>query len=194
VLLPARGPSWNASPPEPPLSDGVVTLRLWRDEDVPAIAAACREEEIVRWLDQIPQPYREEDARAWLGVGRQAWARGDLANFAIVDAETDEVLGSISARWTPQQRVGEIGYWVKRETRGRGAATRALRLISRWAIEEVCAELLELRADELNEPSKRVAEKAGFRREGVLRSSHYNPRQDRRVDFVMYSLLPGELG
>jgi RimJ/RimL family protein N-acetyltransferase len=38
-----------------------------------------------------------------------------------------------------------------------------------------------------------VAEKAGFRLEGVLRSAYWNPRLARRVDWAMYSLLPGEL-
>jgi RimJ/RimL family protein N-acetyltransferase len=52
---------------------------------------------------------------------------------------------------------------------------------------------LQLRADEHNVASQRVAERTGFRREGVLRSARYNARQRRRVDFVIYSLLPGEL-
>jgi RimJ/RimL family protein N-acetyltransferase len=50
-----------------------------------------------------------------------------------------------------------------------------------------------LRADTDNVASQRVAEKAGFKREGVLRSVHFNPRQQRRVDFVMFSLLPSEI-
>jgi [ribosomal protein S5]-alanine N-acetyltransferase len=50
-----------------------------------------------------------------------------------------------------------------------------------------------LRADADNVASQRVAEKAGFTREGVLRSVHFNPRQQRRVDFVMFSLLPSEV-
>jgi RimJ/RimL family protein N-acetyltransferase len=39
-----------------------------------------------------------------------------------------------------------------------------------------------------------VAEKAGFTREGVLRSAHFSERQARRVDWVMFSLLRSELG
>jgi RimJ/RimL family protein N-acetyltransferase len=50
-----------------------------------------------------------------------------------------------------------------------------------------------LRADAENVASQRVAEKTGFKREGVLRSVHFNPRQQRRVDFVMFSLLPSEV-
>jgi RimJ/RimL family protein N-acetyltransferase len=55
------------------------------------------------------------------------------------------------------------------------------------------AERLQLRADRLNPASRKVAVYAGFTEEGVLRSSRYNPRLGRRIDFVMYSLLPGEL-
>jgi RimJ/RimL family protein N-acetyltransferase len=82
---------------------------------------------------------------------------------------------------------------MRRDARGRGLTTRALHLISRWAFDELGCARLQLRADLLNLPSQRVAEKAGFTREGVLRSVHFNPRQNRRVDFVMFSLLPGEL-
>jgi RimJ/RimL family protein N-acetyltransferase len=60
-------------------------------------------------------------------------------------------------------------------------------------LRELGCERLQLRADERNVPSQRVAEKAGFTREGVLRSAHFNARLDRRVDFVMFSLLPSEL-
>jgi RimJ/RimL family protein N-acetyltransferase len=95
--------------------------------------------------------------------------------------------------WIGDQRNGEVGYWMRRDARGRGLTTRALNLISRWALDVLGCARLQLRADLLNLPSQRVAEKAGFTREGVLRSVHFNPRQNRRVDFVMFSLLPGEL-
>jgi RimJ/RimL family protein N-acetyltransferase len=52
---------------------------------------------------------------------------------------------------------------------------------------------LQLRADEQNAASRKVAENAGFTQEGILRSSHFNPRLNRRVDFVMYSLLRDEI-
>ena len=172
-----------------------MTLRPWRRDDVPAIAAACREDEIARWLDQVPQPYTEDDARAYVELCDAGWREGMSATFAITDAESGEVLGSIGLRHLADIETGasEIGYWVKRDARGRGVAKRALHVLSRWASEEVGIPRLQLRADELNEPSKRVAEAVGFVREGVLRSSRYNARQQRRVDFVMYSLLPGEL-
>jgi RimJ/RimL family protein N-acetyltransferase len=180
-------------PPEPPLSDDLVTLRPWGEEgDVEAIVAACNDPAIAEFLEMIPSPYREEDAREYIARTQEGWEAGTTSNFAVV--VDDAAVGSIGVRWLePDQGVAEVGYWVAPETRGRGVCTRAVRLVSRWALEVRGMERLQLRADEKNVASNRVAEKAGFRREGVLRSSRYNPRLGRRVDFVMYSLLPGEL-
>jgi RimJ/RimL family protein N-acetyltransferase len=175
-----------------PLSDGVVTLRLWRREDVPAIVAACNEPAIATFLDKVPQPYSEADAHAWLDVVERNWANGSFAGFAI---EVDgRAIGSISAGFHEDDpRRAECGYWLAAPERGRGLTTRALRLLARWAFESCGLERLQLRADVNNVASQRVAEKAGFVREGVLRAYHYNPRVRRRVDYAMFSMLPGEL-
>jgi RimJ/RimL family protein N-acetyltransferase len=181
--------------PEPPLSDGVVSLRPWRLADVPAIAAACREAEIARWLNQVPQPYSEADARSYVEAGQQGWRDGSDWAFAITDAATGDVLGSIGVRplATPDEGIAEVGYWVRRESRGRRVATRALRLVAAWTLRELRLRRLQLRADVENVASQRVAENAGFVREGVLRASRYNARRQQNIDFVIYSLLPNEL-
>jgi RimJ/RimL family protein N-acetyltransferase len=70
-------------------------------------------------------------------------------------------------------------------------ATRALRLVSVWALDELGLQRISLLAEPENVPSQRVAEKAGFRREGVLRS--FRELKGARRDYVMYSLLPGDL-
>jgi RimJ/RimL family protein N-acetyltransferase len=183
------------APPEPPLADEVVTLRPWRPEDAPAVTAAIGgDSEIARWLDQVPQPYGLDEARAYVANCRRAWDEGTGASFAVLDSTDGSVLGSVGIRLADLPAgVAEAGYWTAREARGRGVATQALRLASRWLFRETEVERLQLRADALNVPSQRVAEKAGFTREGVLRSLHYNPRVGRRVDFVMFSLLRGEL-
>ena len=91
-----------------------------------------------------------------------------------------------------QFRVGHIGYWCAPEARARGITTRALRLVSRWGLEELGLGRVELITDPDNTASQRVAEKVGFRREGILRSHLLHP-DGRRRDSVMFSLLPGEL-
>ena len=169
------------------LTDRVVSLRPWRPEDAEEIVECLDgDPEISRWLDQVPQPYTVVDARAYLGgVGEQA--------FAITDSETGRVLGSIGVRWNESGDVGEIGYWIRADARGGGLMTRALVVISRWALARDGVERLQLRADIENVSSRRVAEKAGFVLEGVLRSAHWNARRGLRQDWALYSLLPGEL-
>lgn len=181
------------SMPDPPLFDGVVTLRPWgEDGDVEAITASCNDRAIAEFLEMIPSPYTEADAREYILGTRQGWAEGTSSNFAVV--LDGRAVGSIGIRWLdPEQGVAEVGYWVSPDARGRGVCTRAVRLVSRWALEEGRTERLQLRADEQNLASRKVAENAGFTEEGTLRSSRYNLRLGRRIDFVMYSLLPGEL-
>jgi RimJ/RimL family protein N-acetyltransferase len=180
-------------PPDPPLSDGVVALRPWTLDDVPAIAAACADGEIARWIHQLPSPYRESDAREYVLSTEAAWNERIGAFFAVVECEGGALVGSIAVNvLDPELANVEVGYWTAASARGRGLTTRALRLLSVWALREAGAERVQLRADVLNAASLRVAEKAGFTREGTLRASGFNGRQNRRVDYAVFSLLPGE--
>ena len=180
------------APPDPPLSDGVVTLRPWSERDVPAVAPLLDgDPEITRWMETIPQPYRESDARAWIERTLGYWREGSGAQFAITDAQNDALLGGIGIGWTDATHgVAEVGYWLTSKARGRGLTTRALRLITQWTLGPLQCQRLQLRADERNIASQRVAEKAGFTREGVLRSVQFSARHNRRIDFVIFSQLP----
>jgi RimJ/RimL family protein N-acetyltransferase len=171
------------------LSDGIVTLRSWEAADAPAIVECIDgDEEMASWLDRLPQPYTLADAMFWLGMAGEE-------KFAVADADTGRLLGAIGLRWKEEDEAGtvEVGYWLRRDAQRRGYMTRALLLVSRYALEGG-ADRIYLRADPENVASCRVAEKAGFTREGVLRSAHWNPRLGRRQDWAIYSLLPTEAG
>ncbi len=168
------------------LQDGDIRLRPWSLDDVPAIVVACNDPDIQHWIPVIPRPYTEADARAFV--------RGDVPGvgthqFAIT--ARGPVVGSIGMK-VNEMRSGHIGYWCVSEARGRGVTTRALRLLCRYAIDDLRLERLELITDPDNRASQCVAEKVGFQREGVLRSHLLHP-DGRRRDSVMFSLLPGEL-
>ena len=168
--------------------EGVV-LRSWRIQDVPAVAVACQDDEIARWLALVPQPYTEEHARFYVEECLQAGH--DRRPFAIADASTGEVVGSIDMHINRLQ-TGHVGYWVAPQARGRGVAPDALRTLSHWAFESLALGRVELVTDPENIASQRVAEKAGFQREGVLRSMLLN-RDGSRRDGVIFSLLPEDL-
>ena len=168
------------------LHDDDLVLRPWTEDDVPALAAACNDPEITRWIPRIPSPYTEQDALAFI----RGEVRPDLDHsFAVTSGRA--VVGSIGMS-VNLNRTGHIGYWVAAHARGQGVCTRALRMLAVWALDDLRLERLELITDPDNVASQRVAEKVGFRREGILRS-HLLHRDGRRRDSVMYSLLPGEL-
>lgn len=175
------------APPQPPLSDGTVELRLWRGADISAIVAACQDPEIPRWTP-VPEPFTEEDAREWLATHEPKMAAGEGLPLAIV-APTGEVLGSIELH-IRRQGVGQIGYWVGPWARRRRVATRALVLMSRWALATLPLFRLQVTAAPDNFASQAVAERAGFRREGLLRS--YAEIKGRSSDLVMFSRLPSD--
>ena len=170
------------------LSDGIVTLRSWERADAPAIVECIDgDEEMAGWLDRLPQPYTLADARVLARHGGRGEIRGHRA-------ETGRILGSIGLRWKEDEEAGtvEIGYWLRRDAQRRGYMTRAVVLVTRYAIDRG-AERVYLRADPENVASCRVAEKAGFTREGVLRSRALEPAARARQDWAIYALLPGEL-
>ncbi|HEY6429343.1 MAG TPA: GNAT family N-acetyltransferase [Acidimicrobiales bacterium] len=155
--------------PERPLSDGVVTLRRFTFDDVPAVARACQDPEIPRWTAGIPQPYEEEDARSWIGRHDHFWAQEQVAAFAFCDAADGELLGSMSlAEVDFTSRSANVGYWAAPWARRRGATTRALRLICGWGFEVLGLDVIHLMTLPGNVASERVAEKAGFASVGML--------------------------
>ena len=110
--------------------------------------------------------------------------------MAIARVDDESAIGSISL-FMIKPGVGEFGYWLARDARGRGYTPRALRLFARWAFEELELPRLQLGTLPGNTSSERVAEKVGFAREGVLRS--YLEQRGERRDVTLWSLLPGEL-
>jgi RimJ/RimL family protein N-acetyltransferase/nitrite reductase/ring-hydroxylating ferredoxin subunit len=179
-------------PPNPPLSDGVVTVRPFRPDDVAAVVAACQDPDIQRWIPLIPVPYTEADARRYVMMTLQAWHDGTSAEFAIVDAKTDRLLGSIGLHLGPSPRRHAIGYWVAPESRRQGVAIRAVRLVARWGFARIHAERLALWTLPGNMASQAVAERAGFRYEGLARNWELD-RDDCPIDAVMYAMTPEDL-
>jgi RimJ/RimL family protein N-acetyltransferase len=176
--------------PGEPLLDGPTALRPWRDTDIAGLVTACQDPEISRFT-RVPLPYGESDARAYLLQRYDAIYTGTSAPFAIVDAsDLGRLFGSISLmRLAWQHARAEVGYWLARDARGQGHATRAVRLICEWGFEALGLERIDLLAATENAGSQRVAERAGFTREGVLRS--FMRARDGRQDMVAFGLLRG---
>jgi len=175
--------------PDPPLAEGGVVLRRMEDDDIGWITVACGDRELSRYVPAIPYPYSEADARAFAEHAARGWMEGGQAVFVIAQAPGRQGLGMISLHlFATDPGLAEVGYWLRREARGHGAATTAVRLVAGWAFGELGIRRLNLQTAPENLASQRVAERAGFTREGLLRA--WLPTANGRRDSVMFSLLP----
>jgi RimJ/RimL family protein N-acetyltransferase len=177
--------------PTPPLADDLVALRPWRETDIPAQLEAFGDAWFQRFSDWAPRT--EDAARRYLADHERARGRGEQLELALVDPRRDDaVFGGVSLNTVDlAQGRAAVGYWLAAEARGRGIATHAVRLLARWAFEDLELMRLELTCGPDNDASQRVAERCGFTHEGVLRS-HVAFKGGRR-DTVVFGLLPGEL-
>jgi RimJ/RimL family protein N-acetyltransferase len=173
--------------PADPLVAETTALRAWRDSDAPALVRICQDPEIIRWT-AVPANYGEADARTYLLRRHDAIVAATAAPFAIVSGGEEQLIGSISlVRLTWEHRRAEVGYFLSREARGAGHATRAVALICEWAFRSLGIERLDLYAATENVASQRVAERSGFTREAVLRS--FMREKGVQLDMVAFGLL-----
>jgi RimJ/RimL family protein N-acetyltransferase len=168
------------------LRDDWLALRPWHEDDALAVLEACQDPEIQYWIPVTPRPYTEQDAQAFVSGAL------DLGPYQFAVEEAGRLVGSIGMGVNEAAQTGHIGYWCVRHSRGRGITTHALRMLCDYAFKELALERLDLITDPDNLASQRVAQSAGFQREGVLRS-HVTHPDGRRRDSVIFSLLPANL-
>ncbi|MEU6508111.1 GNAT family N-acetyltransferase [Streptomyces sp. NPDC046942] len=164
-----------ARTPQPtlPTGDGLL-LRPWQPQDAPAVHAAFQDPLMHQW--HIRSCDSEEEAADWIGQWQQEWRGERQAQWAVVAADGDELLGRVALRdIVLGDGVAEVAYWTVARARGRGVAVRATTALSRWAFEEIGLHRLELSHATANQASCRVAVKAGFAPEGTKRSALLHP-------------------
>ncbi len=145
----------------PVLTDGVVTLRPWRDSDI-EVALRGHDSEAHRWIG-APDSQRLADAPH---EATEAFRAGELLSLVI--EHEDLPVGYVEVRRTAD-RTGELTWMLFAGNRGRGLATRALALLAEYAFDSLGYVRLQAHVDPDDERSIRLATRAGMRREGTLR-------------------------
>jgi RimJ/RimL family protein N-acetyltransferase len=174
--------------PEAPLTDEVIRLAPLTQADDDELRVAVDDDD-VRAYTMIPSDPAPDFVEGWIRRYEQGWEDGSRAGFSIRDAGDGSLLGFAAiVHLDLDAQQGEIGYLVVPAARGRGAAARAVDLLTAWGFGELALERLELRIDVANTASERVAERSGYRREGVLRSAYF--KEGRRTDAGIWSRLP----
>lgn len=164
-----------------------VRLRPWTMGDVADVHRMVQDPQIPRFMD-IPADHTLEGVSRFTASTLHGWERDRSWSFAITDAATAQLVGSIALDPSLDDReIGEIGYWLGAEHRGKGYASRAVRMITEWGFEICGLSRIQITTHPDNEPSRQLALACGYAYEGALRG--WRAHHGRRVDLLMYSRL-----
>lgn len=184
------------SRPAPPALKGQrVVLRLPGSSDYGQWASLRGESHAFLQPWEPRWAHDELERRAWrqrLKRYREEFAQGSGAAFFIFEAATGSLAGGISIgniRYGVAQ-CGQIGYWMGERFAGLGLMRESLDLVTGFAFDTLRLHRLEAACIPDNERSIALLEKAGFRREGLLRS--YLKINGVWQDHFLYALLSGE--
>ncbi|MFF8478707.1 GNAT family N-acetyltransferase [Streptomyces sp. NPDC015414] len=173
----------------PELAAGEFMLRPWRLPDLPLVREAS-EDDYIPLITTVPSSYSEEAGVAFI---ERQWSRATTrAGYTfVIAASSNRPVGHVGL-WLKNLAEGRasLGYWVVKSARGQGAAAAAVDTVVDWALSDLRIPRLELWVEPWNMASIRTAERAGFQREGLLRS--WQQVGDERRDMFMYSLLNHE--
>jgi [ribosomal protein S5]-alanine N-acetyltransferase len=161
-------------------------------DDAPAVAEIFADKQTHRWLP-VPRDSGAVDAVAWCtGMAAEQRAGGIGDHYAMVRREDEQVVGCL---WTKRTdwvaRVTEVAYAVSAPVRGFGLAPEAVDALAIALLIEHRFQRVELRVAPGNLASRRVAEKAGFTYEGLLRNAGSVPSG--RVDLEVWSFVTADL-
>jgi ribosomal-protein-serine acetyltransferase len=148
------------------LTDGVVSLESPRDADAEQVADSVQDSitTLSEWLPWATPDYSAVTARDWIRVSRAAGNH----SFLIRDPR-GVIVGTCGLQATDEaNRCIQLGYWVGRAHVGHGYATRGARLTIEHAFVALGMHRTEILVSVHNEPSQRVAERLGARRDATL--------------------------
>ena len=156
-----------------------IRLESVSEEHLAGLEQMLGDEDVLRFT-RVPEPAPPGFAGVWLERYEEGRREGTREAFAIL--EENAFLGiALAVSINREEQTVELGYVVAPWARGRGVATEALRQLTEWSLTTLDALRVELWIDVENEPSKRVADRCGYVREGVIRSAYF--KQGRRHDF-----------
>lgn len=180
--------------PDLELRGCIVVARPYRLSDVDELFSAARESlrEVGPWLPWCHENYSRTDSEEWVRGCEQRWRVDESYDFALLDAQDGRYCGGVGINLVQRNyRMANLGYWVRSSETGRGIATEAARLVAGFGFDVVGLERIEIVVATENHASVKVAERAGARREAVLRRRLQ--LHGKGHDAVMLSILREDL-
>ena len=177
-------------PERPTLRTARLVLRPFALSDADEVQRLAGDERIAATTLNVPHPYEDGMAEAWISTHQPQFDAGKLRNFAITLADSGELVGAIGLAIDPDTQIGELGYWVGVPHWGKGYCTEAARAVVQHGF-SVGLQRIHAHYMASNLASGRVMEKVGMTREGKLRQ--HVVKRGVRHDIVWFGMLADEL-
>ncbi|SEP09347.1 GNAT family N-acetyltransferase [Amycolatopsis saalfeldensis] len=173
--------------PSPAPSFGNVRLRAFTERDVDMLRDLATDP-YVPTIGSLPGRAGRADALSYMERQATRLVTGAGYSWCVAHRDTDEALGTAGLHLAPiAAGRATAGYAVAPRSRARGVAGQALTALTgfAWSLPEL--HRIELYIEPWNVASQRAAGRAGYEREGLLRS--HQEINGRRVDMILYAAI-----
>ena len=180
----------NPFDPFPTLQTSRLTLRAMSLDDLDDLFRVRTDPQVLRYLGADADTREQVQKR--IEVVLEGVREGKSIRWAITDRQSGAFLGSGGFwRWDQRHRRAEVGYDLAPEHWGKGLMTEAVGAMIRFGFDVMRLHTVEANIDPLNEASRRVLLKLGFKQEGLLRESYFYA--GKFLDTALFSLLEADL-
>jgi [ribosomal protein S5]-alanine N-acetyltransferase len=190
VTLRQEATGTAAASEQPTLETARLLLRPFDLDDAPVVQKLAGAFEVADTTLNVPHPYRDGVAEAWILTHRQLYRAGALVNFAIVLRATGQLVGAIGLRVQPGHQRAELGYWIGLPYWRLGYCTEAAHAVVAYGFDHLGLHRIHASHMQRNPASGRVMQKLGMKREGLLRE--HVRKWDRFEDLEKYGMLRTE--
>lgn len=163
-----------------------LILRPFNLDDAPEVQRQAGNRAVADTTLNIPYPYEEGMAEAWIGTHKERFEDGKGVIFAVTLKDSGILVGSIGITNKEHDR-GEMGYWIGQPYWNKGYATEAAQAIITYGFEEFSLNKISATHLLRNPASGRVMEKAGMGYEGC--SPQHVKKWGKYEDMVFYGFL-----
>lgn len=174
----------------PTLRTKRLTLRPFNLTDADEVQRMASNYELYKTTLNIPHPYEEGMAEAWISSHDADLTERHLVTLALVRTEDNQLVGSLTLGMMPKRKIGEIGYWIGQEFWNQGYGTEASQAIIHYGFSELGLNKIIGRHFSNNPASGKIMTNCGLSLEGVLRQDQF--KEGQFIDICYYGLLRSE--
>jgi ribosomal-protein-serine acetyltransferase len=173
-----------------------ILIRPVRINDAKIMHAAMERSfsELHKWMPWAHSLASIDDTRHYLIHGEKMWMEppqdGKEMPLQIMDVTDAHYIGATGIKAANLALPSfEIGYWVNDEYKGQGLITEAMNALTRYLLDVLRAQRVEINCEIDNKKSYQVAERLNYVHEGTLRHYRYKADQKTITDSLIYACI-----